>query len=200
MSAAAIGFSTAFALILAIGAQNAFVLRQGLMRQHVLPVCTICALSDAALILAGVAGFSAVTARYPSLPLILTWAGAAFLFGYGLTRFRAAYQGTGALTAAQGTQSLRAAILTCLAFTWLNPHVYLDTLGLIGAVSTGFEGPAKTSFTIGAMTASLTFFFSLGYGARFLSPLMASPKAWVWLDAGIGVLMWALALGLILTH
>ena len=95
---------------------------------------------------------------------------------------------------------LAPALLTCLALTWLNPHVYLDTLGLIGAVSTGFEGPAKTSFTIGAMTASLTFFFSLGYGARFLSPLMASPKAWVWLDAGIGVLMWALALGLILTH
>ncbi len=192
------GFATAFSLILAIGAQNAFVLRQGLLRQHVLWICLICALSDAALIVAGVAGFGAVTARYPALPAVLTWGGAAFLLVYGCLRFRAAVAGSGSMGVAQSTGSLKVALLTCLAFTWLNPHVYLDTLGLIGAVSTGFEGTAKQAFAIGAVTASFVFFFSLGYGARLLSPIMTSARAWVVLDVSIGVLMWLLALGLVL--
>ncbi|MEM9793916.1 MAG: LysE family transporter [Pseudomonadota bacterium] len=197
--AAAYGYATALGLILAIGAQNAFVLRQGLMNLHVFTVCLICACSDALLILAGVSGFNAATGRWPQLPVILTWGGAAFLLVYGLLRLRAAYRGTGALVATSGTQSLRTAVLTCLAFTWLNPHVYLDTLGLIGAVSTGFEGAARVAFAAGAVAASFSFFFGLGYGARYLAPIMATPRAWVWLDAGIGILMCALALGLVLS-
>ncbi|MEM8789754.1 MAG: LysE/ArgO family amino acid transporter [Pseudomonadota bacterium] len=198
--AAATGFATAFSLILAIGAQNAFVLRQGILRQHVFWICLVCAVSDAALITAGVAGFGAVTARYPGLPTILTWGGAAFLLGYGLMRLRAAWRGGEVLPEAQKAGSLRAALLACLAFTWLNPHVYLDTLGLIGAVSTGFIGPAKLAFAIGAVTSSFVFFFSLGYGARLMAPVMRSARAWRILDTGIGLLMLALAAGLLLTH
>ena len=192
------GFSTAFALILAIGAQNAFVLRQGLMQAHVFWVCLVCAVSDAALILAGVAGFGAITARYPALPTFMALGGAAFLVVYGLIRFRAAARGTGGLTVATSAQSLKAAILTCLAFTWLNPHVYLDTLALIGAVSVPFEGARKVSFALGAITSSFVFFFGLGYGARLLAPALQSPRAWRLLDAGIGALMWVLAASLVL--
>ena len=196
--AAATGFSTAFALILAIGAQNAFVLRQGLMRAHVFWVCLICAASDAVLITAGVAGFGAVVARYPALPEFMALAGAAFLFVYGALRLRSALRGGEALDLSGRAQPLGVAIVTCLAFTWGNPHVYLDTLALIGAVSTAFEGGEKVAFGIGAMTSSFVFFFGLGYGARLLAPVMRRPRAWQVLDAGIGVLMWVLALGLVL--
>ena len=196
--AAATGFSTAFALILAIGAQNAFVLRQGLMRAHVFWVCLICAASDAVLITAGVAGFGAVVARYPALPEFMALAGAAFLFVYGALRLRFALRGGEALDLSGRAQPLGVAIVTCLAFTWGNPHVYLDTLALIGAVSTAFEGGEKVAFGIGAMTSSFVFFFGLGYGARLLAPVMRRPRAWQVLDALIGVLMWVLALGLVL--
>lgn len=198
-TAAGTGFLTAFTLILAIGAQNAFVLRQGLRRAHVFAVCLICALSDAILIAAGVAGFDQIVKLYPSLPVIMTWAGALFLFAYGVMRFHAARRGEEALEVAGKEQALMPAILTCLAMTWLNPHVYLDTLGLIGAVSVGFEGAAKLAFAIGAISASFTFFFSLGYGARLLVPVMQSKRAWQILDFGIGVLMWLLAISLIVS-
>ncbi len=196
--AAGTGFSTAFALILAIGAQNAFVLRQGVMRSHVFWVCLICAVSDAILITAGILGFGAVTTRYPALPVFMAIGGALFLIVYGLMRFRAALKGSEAIDATGQAQPLRAAILTCLAFTWANPHVYLDTLALIGAVSTAFAGPDKLAFGLGAISASFVFFFSLGYGARLLAPLLQSPRSWQILDILIGLLMWAIALGLIL--
>lgn len=197
LTAVLTGYGTAFALILAIGAQNAFVLRQGLMRAHVFFVCLICAVSDALLIAAGVAGFGAVTARYPALPEILAWSGALFLFAYGGLRFRSALRGGQALSVAGRAQPLGAAALTCLVLTWGNPHVYLDTLALIGTVSTGFEGAAKWAFGIGAATASFMFFFGLGYGARLLAPLLRTKRSWAILDAGIGALMWAIALSLI---
>lgn len=197
LAPAGTGFATAFVLILAIGAQNAFVLRQGLRKQHVLAICLVCALSDAALIAAGVAGFGAVTTLYPSLPRIMAYAGAAFLIGYGATRFHAAWKGGEAINTDGQAQALLPAVLTCLALTWLNPHVYLDTLGLIGAVSTGFVGSAKIAFAFGAMASSFVFFFALGFGARLLAPVMQSPRAWQVLDIGIGLLMWVLALGLI---
>jgi len=197
--AAYTGFLTAFTLILAIGAQNAFVLRQGLMGHHVFAVALTCALSDAILISLGVAGFGVLVEQFPSLPLFMCYAGTAFLVSYGALRFFAAWKGDAHLDAAKPAASLRATIITCLMLTWLNPHVYLDTLGLLGAVSTQFEGtPRKIIFAISASASSFTFFFSLAYGAKLMSSIMQSSKAWQIMDAGIGVLMWLLALELIL--
>ena len=193
------GFATGFSLILAIGAQNAFVLRQGLIGQHVLPLVLLCAVSDALLISAGVAGFGAVTQAVPALPRIMALAGAAFLFVYGALRFRAAWAGDYALVLEGMGGSLGTVLATGAAFTWLNPHVYLDTLALVGAVSTRYEPfDEKLAFGIGAVSASFVFFFSLGFGARFLAPIMRSPRAWRRLDIGIGAVMWALALMLVL--
>ncbi|MEX5728960.1 L-lysine exporter family protein LysE/ArgO [Rhodovulum iodosum] len=197
--AALTGFLTALSLILAIGAQNAFVLRQGLARSHVFALCLFCALSDAVLIAVGVAGFGTLVALVPGFPRAMALAGAAFLLVYGAARFRAAWRGGHALTA-QGRAGTRTATLaTAAALTWLNPHVYLDTLGLIGAVSTQYPALGqKLAFGAGAAAASFVFFFSLGYGARLLAPTMQSARAWRLLDLGIGAVMWALAAGLIL--
>jgi len=193
------GFLTSFALILAIGAQNAFVLRQGIMRQHIFAVALTCALSDAILIGAGVAGFGTIVALFPGLPTIMRLGGAAFLLVYGALRLAAAWRGGGHLSMPDSTNSLRKTVMTCLVLTWLNPHVYLDTLGLIGAVSTSFEPVSeKALFTIGAVLASFVFFFSLAYGAKLMSRFMMSDRAWRIMDVGIGLLMWALAVGLIL--
>nr|WP_281495970.1 LysE/ArgO family amino acid transporter [Marivita sp. S6314] len=183
-------------LILAIGAQNAFVLRQGLRRAHVFAVCLTCAVSDAILIAAGVAGFGALTEALPGLEWTMRVLGAAFLFWYGWRSFMSARKGGQALTAGQEAGSLRAALLTCLALTWLNPHVYLDTVVLLGAISAQY--PSQLAFALGAMTASFVFFFSLGYGARLLAPLFARPRAWQVLDVLIGAVMWAIALKLLL--
>jgi L-lysine exporter family protein LysE/ArgO len=195
MSAAALtGFFTGLSLILAIGAQNAFVLRQGLLRQHVFALALFCAGSDALLISAGVSGFGALTAAWPALPLYMSLAGAAFLSFYGLSRLQAAWRGGHALGQGGEARSLSATLAIAAAFTWLNPHVYLDTLGLIGAISTGFDGTgAKIAFGLGAVSASFTFFFGLGYGARLLAPLMRSASAWRILDGLIGLTMLALA-------
>jgi len=199
MSAAVLnGFFTSLALILAIGAQNAFVLRQGILRRHVFWVVLACALSDALLISAGVAGFAGVVTAFPALPRLMALAGAGFLLVYGFLKFRAAWRGGDAqAVAGQGT-SLRAALATTLALTWLNPHVYLDTLGLIGAVSVQYDSIRdKTGFAGGAIAASFLFFFALGFGARFLAPLMKNPRTWQILDVLIGVLMLYLAIGLL---
>ena len=187
------GFLLGLSLIVAIGAQNAFVLRQGLLRQHVLAVCLICAVSDALLIAAGIAGFGVVVERQPALPRVMTWLGAAFLVWYGLGRFRAALQPTGLHPADQPAPSLRAAAATCLALTWLNPHVYLDTVVLLGGIASRHAPAARIAFGLGAALASFGFFFALGYGARLLTPLFARPAAWRWLDAGVGLTMWLLA-------
>ncbi len=200
MTAAALtGFFTGLSLILAIGAQNAFVLRQGLLRQHVFPLALFCAASDALLITAGVAGFGVLTARWPGLPVVMSLGGAAFLIGYGLIRLVAAWRGGHALENGQQAGSLRRTLAIAAAFTWLNPHVYLDTLGLIGAVSTGFApGDERLAFGIGAVTASFVFFFGLAYGARLIAPVMRSEAAWRVLDAAIGVTMLTIAAKLIL--
>lgn len=199
-TAAVTGYATAFSLILAIGAQNAFVLRQGLLRQHVLAICTICAVSDAVLIIAGVFGFGALVDAFPWFPKAMRFAGAGFLFVYGALRFWSAWHGAGSLAAGKSAGSLRNAVLTCLALTWANPHVYLDTVGLIGAVSTRFEGSEKVVFAVAASFSSFTFFFGLGFGARLLAPLMASALSWKILDALIGAIMWSLAYWLITGH
>lgn len=195
----ATGFGTGFSLILAIGAQNAFVLRQGLLRAHVFAICLVCALSDAALIVAGVAGMGTLASAAPWLLDALTWSGAAFLLAYGALSLRRALRPAALRPAAGGATSRSTALATAMVFTWANPHVYLDTLGLIGAVSTDFAGhAAKAAFAAGAVMASFVFFFGLGYGARLLAPVFARPRAWAVLDTAIALVMWAIALSLVL--
>lgn len=192
------GFATSAALIVAIGAQNAFVLRQGLARSHVLPVVLVCALSDALLITLGVAGLGRWVQEHPSLLALTRWGGAAFLLAYAaLAARRALAPHTLALQgAAEG--DLRAALLACLAFTYLNPHCWLDTVVLLGSIAAQQPEDARASFGAGAVTASGVWFFALGYGARLLAPLFARPLAWRMLDATIAVVMMAIAAGLIL--
>ncbi|HYG88209.1 MAG TPA: LysE/ArgO family amino acid transporter [Azospirillum sp.] len=197
LSAFVPGLLLGFSLIVAIGAQNAFVLRQGLRGEYILGICLTCAVSDAVLILAGVTGFAQASVWLPWLDPVTRYAGAAFLFVYGLLSFRAAIRSGDALTPATAVPAgLGATLATCLGLTWLNPHVYLDTVVLIGSVSTQFaEG--KGGFALGAITASFAFFFALGYGARLLRPLFARPGAWRVLEAGIGLVMWTIAAALL---
>lgn len=196
MTAVFAGFALGFSLILAIGAQNAFVLRQGLLKSHVFAVCLTCALSDAILIAAGVAGFGALTQAVPGLELAMRLLGAVFLIWYGARTLLSAWRGGQAMPTGQAAGSLRTALLTCLALTWLNPHVYLDTVVLLGAVASQYAD--RLFFALGAMTASFVFFFSLGYGARLLAPFFAKPRAWQVLDVIIGIVMWAIAVKLLL--
>ena len=198
MVASATGFATGFSLILAIGAQNAFVLRQGLLRAHVFWICLVCALSDAALISAGVVLAGGMGSRTDWPMDWIAWATAAFLTVYGaMAAWRASSPGR-LLASERGPQALGGALLTCLALTWLNPHVYVDTVGLIGGVSTGFrETVEKTAFGGGAVAASFVFFFGLGYGARLIAPAFSRPRAWVLMDTAIALVMFALAASLV---
>lgn len=192
------GFTASAAFLLAIGPQNTFILRQGLARSHVFALALFCAMSDAVLIIAGVAGFGFIVEMFPSLPEIMRWGGAAFLFVYGVLRFRAVILNQYDTEITGKPLGLWAALATCAAFTWLNPHVYLDTVVLLGAISTEFPSNfEKVTFAIGAMLPSFIFFFGLGYGARLLSPYMQSARAWRRLDVVIGIVMWLLALKLI---
>jgi len=191
------GFSLSFSLILAIGAQNAFVLRAGLRRHHVLAVVLICALSDALLIASGILGFGALAGAFPWFEDTMRWGGAAFLFAYGARSMLAAWRGGQALEAAGGAPPpLMVSLGTILALTWLNPHVYLDTLVLIGAVSAQYSD--RLAFGAGAIAASFVFFLALGYGARLLAPVFAAPRAWRILDLCIGLVMWTLGAVLLL--
>jgi len=196
--AASTGFGTAISLIFVIGAQNSFVLRQGLLRQHVFWLCLLCATSDAILITVGVVGFGAIVTSYPLFPTFMAWGGGAFLLFYGALRFRAAFQGNYTVVLNGQSAPLWSTLTIGAAFTWANPHVYLDTLGLIGAVSTKFPDPAENlAFALSAISASFVFFFGLGYGARILAPIMQSATAWKVLDVLIGSVMWILAAGLL---
>lgn len=191
------GFFLGLSLIVAIGAQNAFVLRQGLLRRYVLPIVLTCAVSDAILIAFGVAGFATILSTITWLEPVLRYGGAAFLAMYSLRSLRQSLTGDAALKAASSSETrLWPALLTCLAFTWLNPHVYLDTVVLLGSISTRHAGQ-ELSFALGAMTASFLFFFSLGFGARFLQPLFARPLAWRVLDGAIAVVMASIAVNLV---
>lgn len=191
------GFALSLTLILAIGAQNAFVLRQGLRKSHVFWVCLACAVSDAMLIAAGVAGFGALGQALPWFEPVMRYGGAAFLIWYGARNAMSAWRGGGALEAEGiNTQTLRGTILTLLALTWLNPHVYLDTVVLLGSISAQYDN--RLAFGAGAVSASFVFFFGLGYGARLLSPLFARPRSWQILDGLIAVTMWAIAAKLLL--
>ncbi len=198
IEAAVNGYLVALSLILAIGAQNAFVLRQGLRREHVAAVVAVCALSDAVLIAAGVAGFGTLSARLPWFGAAMRWLGVGFLVVYGALRFRAALQGGEALRpAAAGAAPLGKVLATCLVLTWANPHVYLDTVVLVGSISAQ-HAPHEWIFGAAAAGASLSFFTALGFGARLLAPVFARPVAWVWLEVGVGRVTWAIAAGLAL--
>ena len=193
-----VGFALSFSLILAIGAQNAFVLRQGLMRQHIGVLVLFCALSDAVLIIAGVAGLAPLLAQW--LVSVERWlfAGAAgWLAIYGLMRGYAAWRGAAAIEMGDGKDNGLAATLAMAAvLTFGNPHVYLDTVVLIGTVSLQFENAAKIAFALGAVSASFAFFTSLGYGAAALSGVMQRPYAWRLMDAAVALVMFALACGM----
>jgi L-lysine exporter family protein LysE/ArgO len=240
LSAILAGFGLGLSLIVAIGAQNVFVLRQGIRREHVFAVAAICALSDLVLIIVGVSGIGAVLTAVPWLVDVIRWAGAAFLVAYGLLAARRAIRPSGealeagaaerevesaeadaaglvdarvgtpadsAGPAASGSTTtltrrrtgLAAAVLTCLALTWLNPHVYLDTVFLLGSVA-NTHGDGRWAFAAGAGVASIVWFFGLAYGARLLGGVLASPKAWRVLDAVIAVVMIGLGIMLVLPH
>jgi len=191
------GFSIGFSLILAIGAQNAFVLKQGLIRQNVFLVCLICAASDAILITLGVSGFGEIITEYPIIEKLARIGGALFLFTYGVLNLYSAQTKTHALEPTKKIQkSKRKTILTCLGFTWLNPHVYLDTVVMLGSISTQFENTA--TFALGAISASFVFFFSLGFGASKLTRYFEKPRTWRVLENLIGILMIFLGITLVI--
>lgn len=196
---AAQGFSLGGGLIVAIGAQNAFVLRQGLVKRHVLPLVLFCALSDALLIAAGAAGFGSLVAASPLMLKLAAFGGAAFLAAYGVRAFRNALTPQVMPAAAAESVTLGRALATVAAFTYLNPHVYLDTVVLVGGIAGRYPVGERVWFAGGAMLASLVWFASLGYGARLLAPLFARPIAWRILDTLIGVIMLTLAIGLLLS-
>ncbi len=192
------GFLLSAALIMAIGAQNLFVLRQGLKREHVGPVVLFCGSADALLILAGVAGVGAFLAAVPQLTLFLTIGGAAFLGWYGFKALRRMAAPETMAVASNGSISLGGAIAATAGFTFLNPHVYLDTVLLMGAAGSAQPAALRPIFVAGAVSASFTWFAALGYGARLLVPLFARPMAWRVLDAIVGITMLSLATSLLM--
>jgi L-lysine exporter family protein LysE/ArgO len=199
LTAVTTGFATGFSLILAIGAQNAFVLRQGLMRAHLFWICLICAVSDTVLIIFGVITIGSIAATATWAIEALKLASAAFLILYGVLSFARAFRLRAVKVEVPESPSLKITLATCMALTWLNPHVYVETFGLIGAISTSFAEPeSKLAYGIGAAAASFVFFFGLGYGASALAPVVSRPRAWAVLDFGIALLMWAIAATLIM--
>ncbi|GHC75346.1 putative transporter [Pseudorhodoferax aquiterrae] len=198
MSAFLQGFSLSLALIVAIGAQNAFVLRQGLRRAHVPQVVLFCALADALLVGAGVYGMAGLLGAQPLLARVLAALGAVFLAGYGLRALWRSRQPAALQAAATGAGGRAAVLAQAAAFTLLNPHVYLDTVLLVGSVGAQHAPLARAAFVAGAALASAGWFAALGFGARWLAPVFARPRAWQWLDRVIGATMLALAAGLAL--
>jgi L-lysine exporter family protein LysE/ArgO len=191
------GMATGGALIIAIGAQNAFVLSQGLKKNHILVIPTLCALCDAVLVMAGVTGMGRVVASSPALTKIAGAGGALFLFCYGFKAFYSALQGNRLETEAAGTMPLKTAVLATLGVSLLNPHAYLDTIVLLGSISGQFPAPAHMAFGAGAVSASFLWFFILSLGAGFLAPLFRTPAAWRIMDAFVGAVMWGIAATLV---
>ena len=192
------GMMMSLSLIVAIGAQNAFVLRQGLRGEHVLAVCLACAISDAILITVGVTSFQTVSEWLPWFEPVMRYGGAAFLTWYGVKSLMSALRSNEALAAASSLPKtdLFHTLVACLALTWLNPHVYLDTVVLLGTISTQFTG-SQGSFAVGAVFGSFVFFFALGYGAVKLRPVFERPKAWRILETLIAMVMWIIAFKLL---
>ncbi len=196
-SALLAGLGLGLSLIVAIGAQNAYVLRQGIRGEYVAAVVAVCMLSDLVLIGAGVAGTGSIVAGRPGLLAVVRYLGSAFLLGYGLLAARRALRGQQLVTGTGGgATSLGAAIGAALALTWLNPHVYLDTVMLLGSIA-GTHGDQRWWFGGGAALASICWFVGLGYGARLLRPVFARPNSWRVLDGLIAVMMTVLAVSLL---
>jgi L-lysine exporter family protein LysE/ArgO len=192
------GFVTTLPLIVAIGAQNAFVLRQGLRREHVLPVVLICVLSDVLLISSGIAGLGTLISGSPRALDIARYGGALFLFTYAVIAARRAFNPAALTPADHAPTALRSVVLTCLGFTYLNPHVYLDTVVLLGSLANQQGTDGRWIFGLGSLAASFGWFFALGFFARKLTPVFARPRAWQFLDGGIAVIMTALAVWMLL--
>ncbi|MEF2278980.1 LysE/ArgO family amino acid transporter [Deinococcus sp. YIM 134068] len=192
------GLTLGLSLIVAIGPQNAFVLRQGLTRRHALLAAVACSLADTALVTLGVLGVGGLLARSPALTTVGTLAGAAFLLWYGWRSFRSARQPGTLETGGQAATTPGTVLATAAAFSFLNPHALLDTVVLIGGASAGLDGAGRNAFLLGTILASWTWFFALALLAGRLAPLMRSPRAWQVLDVLIGVMMWAIAAGLVL--
>lgn len=192
-----LGFGTGLSLIVAIGAQNAFVLRQGIRREHVLPVVLICGLSDVLLEFLGIAGIGFVIERAPIVLEILRWGGVAFLLWYAWSAARRALRPEALLAAAGAQTSLRSTVLACLAITYLNPHVYLDTMVLMGSIGNTQGDPARWWFLLGGALASVGWFAVLGYGARALTRFFAKPRAWQVLDWCVATVMVVVAARLV---
>lgn len=214
LSSVLAGLGLGLSLIIATGAQNLFVLRQGIRRQHVLAVVMVCAVSDAVLIVLGVSGVGLALQAVPWLIEVVRWLGAAFLVTYGLLAARRALrpatealevadveaEAHGGSPASVATRTrLAPVVMTCLALTWLNPHVYLDTVFLLGSVAST-HGRDRWAFAAGAAAASMLWFFALGFGARYLGRWLAAPRAWRILDAVIAVVMIGLGISLVLPH
>lgn len=192
------GMMMSLSLIVAIGAQNAFVLQQGLRGEHVLAVCLACAISDAILITVGVTSFQTVSEWLPWFEPVMRYGGAAFLTWYGVKSLMSALRSNEALSADSSLPKtdLFRTLVACLALTWLNPHVYLDTVVLLGTISTQFTG-SQGSFAVGAVLGSFVFFFALGYGAIKLRPVFERPTAWRILETLIAIVMWIIAFKLL---
>jgi L-lysine exporter family protein LysE/ArgO len=193
LDAVVAGLLTGLSLIVAIGAQNAFVLRQGLVRQFVGPVVAICAVSDLALIAAGVAGIGAIVQHAPTALTVVRWLGVGFLTAYGLRSLWRARHAAALAPAGEEEPRMRGAVLQATALTWLNPHVYLDTVLLLGSIAAHHGPSGKWWFAVGACAGSILWFCGLGYGARLLSPVLTRPRAWQVLDVLIGLTMLAIA-------
>ncbi len=189
----ATGFATGLALIVAIGSQNAFVLRQGIVQAHVLPLVLFCALSDALLIVAGIAGAGVLVRGNEVLMLLTRYGGALFLGSYGVLAARRAWAGGHMQLARNDGGTLGAALAACFAFTFLNPHVYLDTVVLLGSIANQRPDPGRWWFAAGACSASLAWFAALGFGARLLAPWFETVTAWRVLDSLIALTMLTLA-------
>jgi L-lysine exporter family protein LysE/ArgO len=196
--AAVSGFLLGGSLIVAIGAQNAFVIRQGALNAHVFWICLFCAFCDAALIWGGVFGLGALIKVVPFFIPVLTYGGAAFLIWYGVKALLRALNPTGMGAEANATSSLSSALWACAAFTLLNPHVYLDTVVLVGSIANARPSGEQVPFATGASLASLSWFFALGYGAKAIGPWLTQPKVWRGIDFCIAGIMFVLALKLLM--
>ena len=194
------GYTTGTSLIVAVGAQNAFVLRQGIAKSYVFIVALLCSIIDALMITAGVKGVGVLITGNPTLLFVAKYGGSAFLFYYGAKSFYNAMFKEHDITDVHiaKAKGLKATIITLLAMTLLNPHLYLDTMVLIGSIGAQFYGLERSIFLLGAIIASFVWFFVLSYGAGYLAPLFKKPTAWKILDVLIGIMMWGIAISLIL--
>jgi L-lysine exporter family protein LysE/ArgO len=192
------GFALGGGLIVAIGAQNAFVIRQGVLNQHIFWVCLFCAVSDAILIWGGIYGLGAILKFIPGFIPIMTYGGAAFLTWYGIKAVLRVLNPQAMAEDAKSAANLKLALMTCAAFTWLNPHVYIDTVVLIGSIANARAIGEQAPFALGASMASFLWFFTIGYGAKALRGTLSKPTVWRGIDASIALIMFWLAIKLVL--